>query len=685
MGTNIRLRRGAKVDLPSCAPSGTPLWCEDTQELFIGTGDGIAKIGVENLLNSIDTTNPLNPIGVSSSDTNSFKRNTSISMNGGILTAKTFVGDLEGNSNTTTKLKTARTINLSGDIVGSGTFDGSSNLNISTKLNGDFYPLFSTMTFDRTLNADESVGWLEQGSLVTNVYPEAVTKITNEYDNGIAKTQLIEEHWVQPILSANGTLGGSTFAVVASSELKAGYEAFQAFRANDDATYWHSAAQTDKKWFLTFYNPTALKVSKLDLRIHATDDIPSGGILQGSNNGTSWVDICNFTNTTALNQCDQFSIDASNNSTFYKYYKILFTGSNSASYVNITEVNIWATYLVNSIPYRLATNGHKIALIAHKSVIDDLYNRTGVADFYILDKTNKQFYLPKDIGAPTTRHLIKSMRSGTEWMDLYNDGWVKQGGIYVQYTNSSAKTNYNYIKLHRLMREIEYSIKLNATDCAYNGTNVSTWSRSTTGFYTYTADAYKKMMWEVVGRTAQPTLSEYDSDILNRLLSKKKYYKVGTVITNKANIDIASILADVSKLQTQIEAKAEKSSIPVGLFTKFYESPKYSFVSSSWVTIDHNLGLTNTQIQRAVVIPYLICTSSIAGYALNQIIPMPQIIGYNEYPVPQPYFLTSNKFEQRTGDSYAFWLNRQDRSYGHHFLTTTDIVNCFKYFFRIWY
>ena len=64
---------------------------------------------------------------------------------------------------------------------------------------------------------------------------------------------------------------------------------------------------------------------------------------------------------------------------------------------------------------------------------------------------------------------------------------------------------------------------------------------------------------------------------------------------------------------------------------------------------------------------------------------MPQIIGYNEYPIPQPYLLTSNKFEQRTGDSYAFWLNRQDRSYGQHFLTTTDIVNCFKYFFRIWY
>ena len=685
MGTNIRLRRGAKVDLPLSAPSGTPLWCEDTEELYIGTGDGISKIGVENLLHSVDTTNALNPVGVSSSDTNNFKRNTSISMTGGVLNAKTFVGELNGNSATTTKLKTARTISLSGDIVGSGSFDGASNLNIQTSLNGDFYPLFSTMTFDRTLNSDESVGWLEQGSLVTNIYPDAVSKITSEYDNGVANTQLIEEHWIQPILTANGTLGGNTFAVAASTELRAGYEAFQAFRANDDDSYWHSASQTDKLWYLIFYNPTALKVSKIDLRIYSTSYIPSGGKLQGSNNGTSWIDVCSFTNTTTINQCDQFSIEATSNTTFYKYYRILFTGCNHPNYVNITEVNIWATYLVNSIPYRKATNGHKIALVAHKSIVDDLYDRTGVADFYILDKSNKQFYLPKDIGAPTTRHLIKSYRSGTEWMDLFNDGWVKQGGIHVQYTNSSAKTNYNYIKLHRLMREIEYSVKLDSADSAYHGANVAVWARSTAGFYTYTSDAYRKMMWEVTGRTAQPKLSEYDQDILNNLLAKKKYYKVGTVINNKASIDVASILNDVSALQTQIETKAEKSSIPIGLFTKFYESSQYSYVANSWIAINHNLNLTAEQIQRAIVIPYVICTSSIAGYALGQIIPMPQILGYNEYPIPQPFFLTTNKLEQRTGDSYAFWINRHNRNYGYHYLSTTDIVNCFKYFFRIWY
>ena len=44
MPTNIRIRRGKKANLPKSAPSGMPLWCEDTQELFIGTGSGVKLI-----------------------------------------------------------------------------------------------------------------------------------------------------------------------------------------------------------------------------------------------------------------------------------------------------------------------------------------------------------------------------------------------------------------------------------------------------------------------------------------------------------------------------------------------------------------------------------------------------------------------------------------------------------------
>lgn len=44
MSGNLQFKRGLKANLPTSAPSGMPLWCEDTKELYIGTDDGISKI-----------------------------------------------------------------------------------------------------------------------------------------------------------------------------------------------------------------------------------------------------------------------------------------------------------------------------------------------------------------------------------------------------------------------------------------------------------------------------------------------------------------------------------------------------------------------------------------------------------------------------------------------------------------
>ena len=44
MGTHILFRRGNSSDLPQKAPSGMPLWCEDEQDLYIGTGTSIFKL-----------------------------------------------------------------------------------------------------------------------------------------------------------------------------------------------------------------------------------------------------------------------------------------------------------------------------------------------------------------------------------------------------------------------------------------------------------------------------------------------------------------------------------------------------------------------------------------------------------------------------------------------------------------
>lgn len=53
----------------------------------------------------------------------------------GTVTATKFVGSLQGNADTASKLATARTISLTGSVTGSGSFDGSGNLNITTTTN----------------------------------------------------------------------------------------------------------------------------------------------------------------------------------------------------------------------------------------------------------------------------------------------------------------------------------------------------------------------------------------------------------------------------------------------------------------------------------------------------------------------------------------------------------------------
>ncbi|MCD7779119.1 MAG: hypothetical protein LUH05_00395 [Candidatus Gastranaerophilales bacterium] len=56
MDVSIQFKRGNFENLPESALSGMPLWCEDTNELYIGTGSGIAKVGSTGAASSSDNT-----------------------------------------------------------------------------------------------------------------------------------------------------------------------------------------------------------------------------------------------------------------------------------------------------------------------------------------------------------------------------------------------------------------------------------------------------------------------------------------------------------------------------------------------------------------------------------------------------------------------------------------------------
>ena len=94
--TSIKFKRGNKADLPQSAPSGTPLWCEDSHELYMGTGNGVTKASKSDVVN--DTTNSLYLMGVKSNDMANLKCDSQITMQGGILRALQFIGNLIGNA-----------------------------------------------------------------------------------------------------------------------------------------------------------------------------------------------------------------------------------------------------------------------------------------------------------------------------------------------------------------------------------------------------------------------------------------------------------------------------------------------------------------------------------------------------------------------------------------------------------
>lgn len=126
--------------------------------------------------------------------------------------------------------------------------------------------------------------------------------------------------FTRPTLGANGTLGGSSFAVTANGQ---GYgPAWQAFDGiyNNDGSQWANSAGTGD--YYIFYNPKGLKIASLGFYFQAQG--MTAGTIYGSNDNSSYTQLSTFS---GLNVSRGVLNTVTVNSTgFYKYHKILCTG-----------------------------------------------------------------------------------------------------------------------------------------------------------------------------------------------------------------------------------------------------------------------------------------------------------------------------------------------------------------------
>lgn len=127
-------------------------------------------------------------------------------------------------------------------------------------------------------------------------------------------------------LSANGTLGGDSFAVYTSNNYDASlYPAWHIFDGNDE-TYW---LDTQAPVDVIFYNPTPIRLEYLVFANRSDTDgyTFTSGTLYGSNDNITYELIQTFTNNDAYaaSGCEVLNGNNIQSSGYYKYHKLHFT------------------------------------------------------------------------------------------------------------------------------------------------------------------------------------------------------------------------------------------------------------------------------------------------------------------------------------------------------------------------
>lgn len=174
------------------------------------------------------------------------------------------------------------------------------------------------------------------------------------------------------------------------------------------------------------------------------------------------------------------------------------------------------------ITCKKSIDGRYIADISHKTAIDTLFENSGVADFYILDSANNQFYLPKS-------KWFQQLCVDSSLANIYNEAGIPN----LYYSNGQGVGG-----------SITGNV-LKHTSTQYNCAVAS--GSANIGTQTFNASYANPVYGK--SETVQPISS-------NKLL----YYKVGNTVVNETEIDMGNVLVDLQKFKEQLDQKVNVDS-----------------------------------------------------------------------------------------------------------------------------
>lgn len=195
-------------------------------------------------------------------------------------------------------------------------------INLTTS---NFYKYYQiTCTSSTYANTGGYYYWSIKTLTFTATY--MATAYTYYWDKTVTNGKLDSIPWEQPILTANSTIGGSEFAVEASSESSTTYAAWKAFDDDSSSTYWRPSSSTETQTY-TFYNPDKINVTEIQYKFTSTTYNTTIDSIEGSNDNETWTTINRSDSTNSATITSTLS-----NTSSYKYYRTTFTPKSSGTY-----------------------------------------------------------------------------------------------------------------------------------------------------------------------------------------------------------------------------------------------------------------------------------------------------------------------------------------------------------------
>lgn len=239
-----------------------------------------------------------------------------------------------------------------------------------------------------------------------------------------------------PILTANGTIGGDSYGCTASHENLPAWYAFDGDVAIGDRCWWtaHGKASETNPCWITYYSPTAIIPTGMWIMNEVTSPANmKNAYIQGSNDNSTWDTLYTITdrpNTTGLGITYTL-----NTTTAYKYFRLYVYDGWSTGGIAAQEIRIfgfptgWPTDYTRSWSY---TSSTKVYCNAPFLLLNNQANLSSYYSDGSINLTNTTIKTTTD-GVETT-FFDGATASGDGY---YNEGCTITNGIVTGFSASN--------------------------------------------------------------------------------------------------------------------------------------------------------------------------------------------------------------------------------------------------------